>query len=218
MAFIYLICCDKKAKKFAIIEDIQSRTNLCRKCTSIERDSRICFLIFSFPPKVCFDQTMISSYGLRWMNSKSKWIGWRIRNCNNARKQILDFSRNLRLTAWTCVAWISFSTSVPPQIQIQILMLRFRGSKKAFLVRSSVLWMQMCLILMFNFWLTYGSLQVTLVKCRNLGQTLCLGASVYFLKVNFYITVMCGFKMLHGKWLWWLENSVANKEYLSNII
>ena len=75
-----------------------------------------------------------------------------------------------------------------------------------------------CLILMFNFWQTCGSLQVTLVKCRNLGQTLCLGASVYFLKVNFYITVMCGFKMLHGKWLWWLENSVANKEYLSNII
>ena len=42
----------------------------------------------------------------------------------------------------------------------------------------------MCLILEFNFWQTGGSLQVTLVKWRILGQTLWLGASVYFLKVN----------------------------------
>ena len=142
MAFIYLICCDKKAKKFGIIEDIQSRTTSAESAHWLKEIPEFVFFSFFtknvFPPKVCFDQTMISSYGSRWMNSKSKWIGWRIRNCNNARKQILDFSRNLRLTAWTCVAWISFS--VPPQIQI--LMFRFRGCKTAFLVRSSVLWLQ----------------------------------------------------------------------------
>ena len=136
-SFIWLLWW--KGKKIAIIGDIQSRTNIWESAHRLKEIPE--FVLFSFytkngfPPKVCFDQTMISSYGSRWMNSKSKWIGWRIRNCNNARKQILDFSRNLRLTAWTCVAWISFSTSVPPQIQIQILMLRF-------LVRRAVLWMQ----------------------------------------------------------------------------
>ena len=148
MAFIYLICCDKKAKK---VRNHWGHSIPNQHLQKVHIDWKRFQNLFSspfytknvFPPKVCFDQTMISSYGSRWMNSKSKWIGWRIRNCNNARKQILDFSRNLRLTAWTCVAWISFSTSVPPQIQIQMqLMLRFRGSKKAFLVRSSVLWMQ----------------------------------------------------------------------------